>query len=140
MNPATRNTGLRRALAGTRADRRLLAALILAVLGGWWQLRAHAASGPPTVEIRHGGTLLASYPLNAPKPIRFHARGELGDSLIVIENGAVRIAESPCRTHYCVHSGPHHRTGDAIACVPNRILVTITGRAPRQPALDAVAE
>ncbi|MDX8402366.1 MAG: NusG domain II-containing protein [Mariprofundaceae bacterium] len=136
MNPATHGAGLRHALAGTPADRWLLATLILTVLAGWWQLHAHAANGPTMVEIRHGDTVLARYPLDAPAPIRFHARGDLGESLIVIEHGAARIADSPCNTRYCVHSGAHRRAGDIIVCVPNRILVALVGG----KRLDAVAE
>ncbi len=136
-----RRLRLAAALAGTPADRRLLAALILAVFAGWWQLRAQAADGPRMVEIWHGRTLLASWPLDAAAPIRFRARGDLGDSLVIIEHGSVRIADSPCATHRCVLSGAHRRSGDVIACAPNRILVLLTGGATRGgQRLDAIAE
>ncbi len=129
------------ALAGKPADRWLLAALILATLAGWWQLRAHAAEGPAMVEVWHGRTLLGSWPLDAAAPVRFRARGDLGESLIVIEHGRVRMADSPCPTHRCVLSGAHRRGGDIIACVPNRIFVLLKGGAAQGSApLDAVAE
>jgi len=73
------------------------------------------------------------YPLDRDRKIR--AAGPLGVTDIVIEHGTVRVVDSPCPTKVCVHTGAVDRTGAQIACLPNRVLVTVEGR-PRK-AYDA---
>jgi len=54
-------------------------------------------------------------------------RGPLGDTVIVVEDGAVRVAASPCPLHYCERMGSIRHRGEIIVCVPNRIIVSIRG-------------
>jgi len=51
--------------------------------------------------------------------------GPIGITKVIIENGAVRVAASPCREKICIQSGPISRTGSWIACVPNRVFIQI---------------
>jgi len=53
--------------------------------------------------------------------------GPLGTTVVVIEKGTARIAESPCPNHTCIHMGRISRRGEIIVCVPNRVVVTISG-------------
>jgi hypothetical protein len=53
--------------------------------------------------------------------------GPLGVTRIVVENGGVRVAESPCPHRLCIRKGLITRTGDLTACLPNGVVVTITG-------------
>jgi len=124
-------------LSGTWGDR-LLLLIILACIGFSWQFaHALAGGGEAVVDIYHGRRLLAQYPLHARKPVHFTARGELGDSEIVIDGRGVHFLESPCRNKLCILAGHKHKIGDMIACVPNRILVAIRGARRR---FDAVVE
>ncbi len=124
-------------MKGTWADRFLLL-LVLAGIGISWQfVHALAGKGEAMVTIYHGQTQLAQYPLHAHKPVYFMARGELGDSEIVIDGNSVYFLESPCRNKLCILAGHKHEIGDIIACVPNQILVAISGDAKR---FDAVVE
>ncbi|MBN2353455.1 MAG: NusG domain II-containing protein [Spirochaetales bacterium] len=68
----------------------------------------------------------AYYPLDRDRTIE--AAGPLGITDIVIERGAVRVVDSPCPSKICVHTGAVDRTGAQIACLPNRVLVTVEGR------------
>jgi len=124
-------------LLGSWTDRLLLALVLGGIVVGWMHIRELAGSGAPMVDIYHGRTLLAEYPLRGKTPVHFVAQGEIGVSDIIIADDAVFISESPCRSKRCIRSGHHHRIGDSIACVPNHILVAIRGDAK---AFDAVVE
>lgn len=62
-------------------------------------------------------------------------RGHLGDSRIEIRDGRVRFVDSPCVGRYCVHSGWLSRSGQVAACLPNGVIIEVTGGAPE---FDAV--
>jgi len=124
-------------LLGSWTDRILLVAVLGGILFGWMHVRTLAGGGIAMVDIYHGPTLLAEYPLRGKTPVHFAAEGEIGVSDIIIADGAVFISESPCRSKRCIRSGHQHRIGDSIACVPNHILVAIRGDAK---AFDAVVE
>ena len=54
-------------------------------------------------------------------------KGPLGETVIVIENGTARIADSPCSHRYCIRMGHISRRGEVVICVPNRVLLKISG-------------
>lgn len=137
-NPATDSQSFARCLRGTLADRLLLLLLLATIAGGWYGLARTLSHGEPMVMIYHGDTLLARYPLpHQAQVIHFPAMGDLGAADIEISQRGVRIVSAPCKTQYCVHTGHKHRPGELIACVPNRILVSIESA---DSAFDAVAE
>ena len=131
-----RDARLLHTLHGHPSDYALLLLVLFAIGMAAYQLRQDAGS-TPMVHIYHGQTLLATYPLQSKQTIHFTAYGDVGTSEVWIERGKVHIIHSSCRTKACVLSGEHHRIGDMIACVPNRILVTIEGK---QHALDAISQ
>jgi len=141
MNSSPASIGLLRALrkrmSGTWTDRLLLALVLAGIVFGWLHIRQLAGSGEPMVDIYHGQTLLAAYPLHAKKTVHFAAQGEIGISEIIIADGGVAIIDSPCNTKRCVLAGHKHRIGDMLVCLPNRILVAIRGDAQ---AFDAMLE
>ncbi|MDQ6969831.1 MAG: NusG domain II-containing protein [Mariprofundus sp.] len=128
------------ALKGTWTDRLLLCLALISIFTAWFVIQAQIAAGPAMAEIYHGKTLLATYPL--PKPgeaaISLQVEGDLGMSEIVIDEHGARIATSPCSSQRCVLSGAHSHAGDMIACVPNRILITLRGSA--ESKFDAIVE
>ncbi|MDQ6998821.1 MAG: NusG domain II-containing protein [Mariprofundus sp.] len=128
------------ALKGTWADRLLLLLALISVIGTWFIIQSNIAAGPAIAEIYHGGTLLASYPLpqEGEAPITLQVKGDLGLSDIIIDEHGARIASAPCASQHCVLSGPHAHAGDIIACVPNKILITLRGSA--ESRFDAIVE
>ncbi len=52
-------------------------------------------------------------------------KGAAGDSIIEIKNRKVRMKESSCPNKLCVRQG--WIDSGAILCVPNRVVVTISG-------------
>lgn len=53
--------------------------------------------------------------------------GPLGESIIEVANGSVRMLTSPCPLKVCMHQGYIHRPGDVITCIPNQVMIRITG-------------
>ncbi len=51
--------------------------------------------------------------------------GPLGDNIIEIKNGKVRVKDAPCPQKLCVRQGWVDR--GAIVCLPNRVVVSISG-------------
>jgi hypothetical protein len=66
------------------------------------------------------------YPLSVDREIR--VAGPLGDTIVEIQNGAVRIKDSPCPNKTCIAAGSIERTGQWLACLPNRVMIRIEGR------------
>ena len=64
-------------------------------------------------------------------------KGVHGVTVIVIDHGQVRIAESACPDHYCIRQGTIRQAGEALVCMPNRVVVTLES-GPDDRAIDAV--
>ncbi len=128
------------ALKGSWADRLLLLIALITVVASWFIIQANIAAGPAMAEIYHDDTLLASYPLpkQGEPAITLQVEGDLGLSDIVIDEHGARIASAPCASQRCVLSGSHSHAGDIIACVPNKILITLRGSAAS--SFDAIVE
>jgi hypothetical protein len=54
-------------------------------------------------------------------------QGVLGTTTIAIEDGEVRIVDSPCPHKLCVKKGPISRVGDFVACIPNGVVLAVSG-------------
>ncbi len=61
--------------------------------------------------------------------------GPLGISQVEVGPQGVRITASPCRQQRCVLRGWALRRGDAIVCVPNKVVLTLLGE---HAGIDAV--
>ena len=53
--------------------------------------------------------------------------GHLGETVIHVEDGTVRVQDSTCPHGYCVRMGTIRHRGEVIVCVPNRVIVSIRG-------------
>lgn len=66
---------------------------------------------------------------------------ELGEgehtNLLVISGGAASVTEASCPDHLCVRQGEARYNGETIVCLPNKLVVAITGGGG--PVVDAVA-
>lgn len=129
-------------LKGSLTDRLILLASVAGIIAAWLLVQSLVASGPAIAEIYHGKTLLASYPLPlaGEKPIYFDVDGELGTSSIRLDEDGARMVSSPCAAQRCVYSGVHRHAGDMVACIPNRVLITIRGQAELATRYDAIVE
>lgn len=108
----------------TRADR--LLAVVLACVA----LAASPVAGARGVAKTASSVVVVKGPsgtIRAPldRDQAYRIQGLRGRVVVVVENGTVRVAESRCRDQVCVRSGRADSVGEAIACVPNGVVVTI---------------
>ncbi len=57
--------------------------------------------------------------------------------VIVLSSDGVRVTDADCPDRLCVKTGKISRAGTAIACVPNRVVVTL--RQEKNETIDGVA-
>ena len=76
------------------------------------------------------------YPLDSEATVS--VPGPLGETVVAIQDGSVRVVSSPCPEKICVKTGRISRPGQWIACLPNRVFVAIRGRRSEQP--DAISQ
>lgn len=58
---------------------------------------------------------------------RLTVEGRLGTTELRVRDGAVRFVRAPCDAKRCMRQGWQHRRGASAACVPNEVLVRVTG-------------
>lgn len=58
---------------------------------------------------------------------RFEVAGKLGPVLIETGKKGVRVVRSDCPQQICMAQGWRKRQGETIVCVPNHLVITITG-------------
>ena len=118
----------------THADKAALGAslLMLVILyAACW-----SGSGPADeVTITAGGKTQV-LPLNHDR--RVIVNGLLGKSIIEIHHGRARFVASSCNGKICLHAGWLARTGDTAACVPNGVIVSISGDDSPATRYDAI--
>lgn len=106
----------------------LVGVLLLAAFSwwgiSWWRGQGAAASH---VNIWQNTVLTGNYPLDAEEPLALPLGSSLGTNHVVIENGSVRMTAASCPDQVCVQSGPISQPGQTIVCLPNRIVIEITG-------------
>ncbi|MEZ5672062.1 MAG: NusG domain II-containing protein [Thiotrichaceae bacterium] len=59
-------------------------------------------------------------------------RGILGETVLQVEAGKIRVIASPCTGKQCIHAGWLHISGDFTACLPNRVSIEVHSRAKNQ--------
>ncbi len=65
------------------------------------------------------------YPLSEDRTLIFE--GPLGQSLVEIRDGRVRVAEDPGPLQICVRQGWIEAGGEWLACLPSQLFLRITG-------------
>ena len=86
--------------------------------------------------INTGNSIYAQVPLS--RPHIYRVAGRLGISEIEVRDGQIRFNHSPCPGQQCVHSGWAKRGGEFIACVPNRVSVSVLGQGAGGDYYDSI--
>ncbi|MDR0998566.1 MAG: NusG domain II-containing protein [Treponema sp.] len=90
-------------------------------------------SVPATVTVQAGGSRWV-FPLE--EETVFTAQGPLGDTVVELRGKSARVLSSPCTNQTCVAQGSIHGHGQWLACLPNRVMVSISGGGEEE--LDSV--
>lgn len=105
----------------------ILAAAMLAaaaVLFGfnWFSSRKPAAAAQVAVD----GKVM--YTLDLSKDTELTVTGAGGKTNhLIVQNGEIWCSQADCPDKVCVRQGKKHLNSDAIVCLPNKMIVTITG-------------
>ena len=77
------------------------------------------------LDISCDGQLFGSYPLSEDREITVERDGHINK--ITIKNGTVSMSFSDCQGQDCVHQGAISQTGESIICLPNKVVLEISG-------------
>ena len=77
-------------------------------------------------EVTIDGTLVKTLDLSKDQEVIIHGAHD-GTNRLIVENGTIRCAEASCPDHVCVNQGKQYRNGDLIVCLPNLMIVKVTG-------------
>lgn len=116
-----------------KADIFLFVALVFMGLFLSWLSLTDSDSGKDAV-ITVDGKLYGTYSVSKDQTIEISQNGHTNK--ITIKDGAVQMSYSDCHNQVCVDDGKITRTSQSIVCLPNRVMVEITGG---EEGLDAVA-
>jgi hypothetical protein len=105
------------------ADIIIIALSVLAVLAAG--LYASSGTGGAPVLLVRTEKGESAYPLD--RDARIEAAGPLGATLILVEAGKARIAESPCDNKLCIAMGAVSKKGQWASCLPNRVFIEVAG-------------
>lgn len=67
----------------------------------------------------------------------YTVQGWAGPSTVEVEDGRIRMVTSTCRDKICIGMGWADSPGDTIVCLPNRVVVKISGA---HPDVDTITE
>lgn len=81
-----------------------------------------------TARIVLNNELVAELPLSdLDEPVTIEVPGARYPITVEAERGRIRVAHSDCPSQDCVHTGWVSRSGGQIVCLPNRLVITVTG-------------
>ena len=110
----------------TKADIVLAIVLLILGLGSPFLLRSDA-DGESRVILTMDGEEIGDYALSEDRTVSVTGEGGELLNLVVIENGTVRVEEANCKGQDCVRMGAISKEGEVIACLPHKLLITVTG-------------
>ncbi|HHW11836.1 MAG TPA: NusG domain II-containing protein [Firmicutes bacterium] len=102
-----------------------------------WQAWPASLSGRQ-VQVFRDGELLFSFPLTETETRTEQVQVAGGVATIEVRDGAVRLAPTEdyfCPERICIRTGWIKQPGEAIICVPNKLVIRIEGR---EDGVDAV--
>lgn len=117
----------------TFADKLLFMFLVALSLAGFIYIKKIFHTGSDVI-IEVNGKPEYRLPINEDAFIP--VKGNLGITVVEIKNKKVRIKDSPCSNKRCVHEGWLDK--GAVICLPNRVVVFISGLKNKMDYTDAI--
>ncbi len=102
----------------------------------FFMFRVNRAQGKMVV-VRVSGHEYGSYDLNMDQTVEIQGK-DGGTNLLVIRDGSASITQASCPDLLCVHQKEVRLEGESIICLPNEVVVEITG-GKEEPEYDAIA-
>ena len=118
-----------------KADIVLIASILLCALALFaWRLLAAGTGNAVVVSV--DGHVTARYLLHTHTTVTLD--GVDGQNVLVIANGTARIEEADCPDKLCVHQKAISKNHETIVCLPNKVVVEITGS--EESGFDTIAK
>lgn len=89
----------------------------------WLSMTSH--SGEKAI-VKVDGKMYGAYSLSEDKTIAVKQGNKL--NVIKIKHGSVTMSEASCDNQVCVKHKSISRTGESIICLPNKVVVSISGK------------
>ena len=108
----------------------LLVAFLLILAGAIYIfLLPKAGAGDYSYEIRRDAAVLHTVKVSELKTnTKFHITTEHGKVIVDLDPaGGASIIASPCPDKLCIHQGHINKIGQTVLCLPEKVLVTVTG-------------
>ncbi len=112
----------------------ITAAALFAVLFFFSVFGGKKGSG---IEITIDGVLYGSYPLDREQEIPIVIDGRTAN-VLVISDGEADMIKADCPDRLCVHQKAISKNNESIVCLPNRVVVRVTGGTESE--FDTIAE
>lgn len=110
-----------------KKDQILILALLLIALAGYGYNRWRSARIPPlTAQVTVDGKLVKTLDLSVDTTVTITGASG-GTNVLVVKDGQIWCSEASCPDKLCVKQGKKHLVTDTIVCLPNKMVVTITG-------------
>ena len=116
-------------------DRLIVVSVLALACGGLWWNASRPSSARVVIEQDGEVKFLAPLAEN----VRASIDGPLGETVIAIEDGGVRVTAASCPHRLCMAMGTVKQQGEVIACLPNRVLVRVVGGA-REKGYDFLSQ
>lgn len=118
----------------TRSDFVLIFMILFISVASFLAIRSGSRAGDQVIIEYSGG--------KTKRPIwwseRFDLEGPLGKSIVEIDQGKVRMVNSPCPEKVCGHAGWISKKGQTIVCLPNHVVIRIDGKSKEK--YDAITK
>lgn len=105
----------------------LILVLLVLATGSWFLFRSDSTARDKVLVVRKDQQVLQRIELKkVTSETKLIVPVEHGEMVIAYDREGGRVLSSPCPDQVCVHQGKITRSGQTIACVPEKVLVTIT--------------
>lgn len=105
----------------------LILVLLVLAAGSWFLFRSDSTARDKVLVVRKDQQVLQRIELKkVTSETKLIVPVEHGELAIAYDREGGRVLSSPCPDQVCVHQGKITRSGQTIACVPEKVLVTLT--------------
>lgn len=113
----------------------IASALALSVALAVWVWLPVRADEARVARVYRDSQLVAEIPLDEDGEYELHYEGQ--ENVISVHEGRVSMAHANCPDGYCVRQGAISHGGEAIICLPHRLVIELYG--VEESGLDAIA-
>lgn len=126
-----------------KLDKIILAfVLVIAVgMGIFFKINTSKKYSQKYIEIYIDGNLYKKVSIKDNKTKEtINIKTDLGENIVEIENGGVRIIDADCPDKVCVKDGFKDKVGSMIVCLPHKVVIQIKGQQGNENLVDEVSQ